>query len=211
MLSNLWQSLPNDVAHTSPCCWHREARPCENPLFPVTLEGEQEVSRDQACHSSVSSWAAWVQSLSLWEPKFPPLQSESCWWEAGRMDTCACTAESLHRSPGTVPCSLAVLQHTHTMPLGCCEVSPEGQPLIRHVALSGNPASMCVFLTEGWEQGLQSRVPGPGVSERTCHPRQLSCSPPPPSRMNVEPCSKTTHTLGVICSCRFVWAPATEP
>ena len=93
---------------------HREACPCENPLFPVTLEGEQEVSRDQACDSSMSSWAAWIQSLSLWEPKFPLLQSESCWWEAGRMDTCACMAESLHRSPETVTCSLAVLQHTHT-------------------------------------------------------------------------------------------------
>ena len=67
------------------------------------------------------------------------------------MDTCACMAESLHSSPETVTCSLAVLQHTHTMLLGDCKVSPEGQPLIRHVALSGNPASMGVFLTEGWE------------------------------------------------------------
>ena len=82
---------------------HREAVcPRETPLFPVAPEGEQGASRDQACDSNMSPWAAWVQSLSLWEPKFPPLQSGSCWWEVGRMDTRACMAEPLLCSPETV-------------------------------------------------------------------------------------------------------------
>ena len=40
--------------------------------------------------------------------------------------------------------------HTHKMLLGALRFH-RWAPLIWHAALSGHPASMCAFLTEGWE------------------------------------------------------------
>ena len=80
---------------------------------------------------------------------------------------------------------------------GGCEVSPVGTPDLARGPQW--PSSFHVCFPDG---GL-----GGGFSHRSLDlqcpsgPRQVSCSPPPPSRTNVEPYSKTTHTVGVICSC----------
>lgn len=57
---------------------------------------------------------------------------------------------SLHRSPETVTFPGYTPTHTHKMLLGAAR-SHQWARLIWHAALSGHPASMCVFLTEGWE------------------------------------------------------------